>query len=225
MASMAHSPKFDAVIFDMDGLMFDTERIGFDAFLQAARMHGYEPTEKFFMNMIGKTVPDADRLMREEFGEDFPIDKVRDDRRRIISDIRNTSGIPMKTGLRELLQHLREKNIPLAVASSSAREIVEENLNHGNIAEHFRVLVCGDEVTNGKPNPEIFLKAAGKLSKNPSVCIVLEDSLPGVTAAHAAGMIPIMIPDMQEPTEAISEITHKIFPSLHDVRNYLGGDA
>ncbi len=218
---MKSSLQFDAIIFDMDGLMFDTERIGLEAFCHAASMHGYKNKEEFFKNLIGRTVADADRAMKETFGSDFPITAVRQDRALYISEIRRTSGIPMKTGLRELLKYLKKRGIPLGIASSSAHTIVKENLIHAGIQQYFQTYLCGDEIINGKPHPEIYLKMAKRLSKNPSTCIVLEDSLLGVTAAYTAGMIPIMVPDMQEPTESIRQIAHRIFPSLHEVRTYL----
>lgn len=217
---MTYSLQSAAVIFDMDGLMFDTERIGFEAFCLAARMQGYKSVNEFFINLIGRTVDDADLAMKEEFGSDFPIAAVRRDRLRYISEIRNMSGIPMKEGLLELLDYLKERNIPLAVASSSKRAVVEENLNQSRIRRYFRVLVCGDEITQGKPHPEIYLKTADRLSISPSKGIVLEDSLLGIAAAHAARMTTIMVPDLQKPTPSTKRIVHRIFPSLHDVRTY-----
>src|ERR1700690_118327 len=217
---MTHPLQFDAVIFDMDGLMFDTERIGFEAFCRVTRMHGYEP-EDFFMDLIGKTVPDADRAMKEAFGPDFPIATVRADRTRLISELRRKSGIPIKAGLIELLKYLKTRDLPLGIASSSTREIVEENLRHAGIRDDFQVIVCGDEIMHGKPDPEIYLKTADRLSIDPSRCIVLEDSLLGIAAAHSAGMISVMIPDMQAPTATATQMAHRIFPSLHEVRTYL----
>lgn len=213
--------QFQAVIFDMDGLMFDTERIGLDAFRHAARLHGYEDTQGTFLKMIGRNVQDADQIMREDFGESFPIADVRVGRAEYLENIRKTSGIPMKVGLLELLSFLHMQNIPLAVASSSARAVVEEHLSIGGIQQYFLHLTCGDEVTMGKPHPEIFLKAAAKLVVEPQSCIVLEDSASGIQAAHAAGMIPIMVPDIKHPTQEIELLAHRIFPSLREVQSYL----
>ncbi|KKW16832.1 MAG: hypothetical protein UY57_C0032G0007 [Candidatus Kaiserbacteria bacterium GW2011_GWB1_50_17] len=221
---MANNLQFDAVIFDMDGLMFDTEQLGLEGYRHAAHQHGYNLESAAFHDIIGRTVSDAKRLLQEKFGSDFPVEKIREGRRRYLAETRNASGIPIKSGLMELLEYLKKKKVPLAVASSSSRRGVERNLKNVGIIDNFKVIVCGDEVTHGKPHPEMYLKTADLLSKHPSTCIVLEDSLPGIEAAHAAGTIPIMIPDMQQPTEAVRRIAHAIFDSLHDVRIYLAGN-
>ncbi|OHB05785.1 MAG: hypothetical protein A3A26_01675 [Candidatus Zambryskibacteria bacterium RIFCSPLOWO2_01_FULL_47_14] len=213
--------RFEAFIFDMDGLMFDTERLGLEGYRHAAHQHGYNLENGAFHDIIGRTASDAKRLLHEKFGSDFPVEKIREARRRYVAEILNVSGMPIKSGLMELLEYLKKKKVLLAIASSSSRRGVERNLKNAGIINNFKVIVCGDEITHGKPNPEIFLKTAEKLSKEPSTCVVLEDSLLGLEAAHAAGMIPIMIPDMQHPTDVIRRMAYRIFPSLHDVRAYL----
>ena len=221
---MTNNLQFDAVIFDMDGLMFDTEQLAYNAWRHTTHSHGHSFTDEFYQTLIGKNVADTDRAIQEAFGVDFPVAAMREERRRYIIAAINREGLAIKSGLLELLQFLNENKIPMAVASSTRRAIVEENLRRAGIGDYFQILVCGDEVTHGKPHPEMHLKTADLLSKHPSTCIVLEDSLPGIEAAHMAGMIPIMIPDMQQPTEAVRRIAHAIFDSLHDVRIYLAGN-
>lgn len=212
---------YKAVIFDMDGLLFDTERIGFEAFCHAVKKYGYSDCEDFFRQLIGTTVVEADQAMEKKFGSDFPIDAVRKERDFFTSKIRQTSGIPVKAGVFELLNYLHERNIPLAVASSSVKQVVQENLQYAGIEHYFKLYLCGDEITYSKPHPEMYLTVAQKLSIHPQNCIVLEDSVKGITAAHAAGMIPIMIPDMQIPTDVIKHMAYLIFPSLHEFQLYL----
>ena len=205
----------------MDGLMFDTERIGLAAFCYAARAHGYNDTEKNFMKLIGMTVEDADQAIFQAFGTNFPLKAVRRERERYLSRIRKTSGIPMKAGLIELVKFLDEKGIPLGLASSSSRTIIEENLAHFQLSRYFQCILSGDEITHGKPHPEIYLKAARCLSKKPSTCLVLEDSVRGIVSAYAAGMIPVMVPDIEKPRESVKKMAHAVFSSLHEVQTYL----
>lgn len=218
---MKHDILFQAVIFDMDGLMFDTERLGLEAFQYAALQQGYAYTKDIFLKMIGRNVVDADQIMREEFGTSFSVDDARNVRKEYLERIRKSSGFPIKNGLIDLLSFLRGENIPLAVASSSSRSVVEENIHDAKIDHYFQHLVCGDEIENGKPNPEIFLKTAEKLGVDPLLCIVLEDSFSGIRAAYSAKMIPIMVPDIVQPTAEMAEIAHRIFPSLQEVQQYV----
>lgn len=218
---MTQNIQFQAVIFDMDGLMFDTERLGLEAFQHAALHYGYADTRDIFLKMIGRNVVDADQIMREAFGDSFPIDDVRQERHNYLERLRKTMGLPVKSGLLDLLSFLEDQDVPLAVASSSSRNIVEENIRNAQIDHYFQQIICGDEVQKGKPDPEIFLKAAAKLKIDHSLCVVLEDSAPGIRAAYTAEMIPIMVPDILQPTPEIAACAHRIFSSLFEVQKYL----
>jgi len=212
---------YDAVIFDMDGLMLDTERIGFEGFCYAYHLQGFNGREDFFKTLIGTNVKDANAAMLKIFGPDFPIDQIRKDRQVYVSKVKKESGIPVKKGLHTLLRYLKKRRIPLAIASSSSREVVHENLTSVGVAGYFSMYLCGDEITHGKPHPEIYLNTAKKLKLNPKKIIVMEDSFPGITAAHAAGMIPFMVPDMHVPTDSIRQKAYRVFDSLEEVKTYL----
>jgi len=218
---MISNTAYDAIIFDMDGLMFDTERIGYDAFVHASKLHGYIDKTGFFKTLIGMNVPDADIAIKGIFGGEFPIAKVREERSAYMLNIRNTTGIPVKLGLKELLNYLKSQNILMGVASSSSRHDVEQNLDNADLQNYFSCLFCGDEVVNGKPDPEIYLKTAKQLSVTPSRCVVLEDSSRGLQAAYAAGMIPIMVPDMQKPTDEDKKRAYRVLLSLKEVKKHL----
>lgn len=212
-----------AVIFDMDGLMFDTERIAQLAWRRAAAGLGYDFSDQFFRGVIGRTLPDVERFTRQAFGVDFPFGEIYRRKQEYVQRHVMEHGIPLKPGLFELLDNLERPpercSLSTAVASSSTCEIIARNLRMAGVPkERFDVLVGGDEVENGKPAPDIFLLASRKLGIQADRCLVLEDSDAGIKAAHAAGMIPVMIPDLLPPSEETTALAYKILSSLHDVK-------
>jgi HAD superfamily hydrolase (TIGR01509 family) len=213
--------KISAVIFDMDGLMFDTERLAFKAWKEVGTKAGYDITDEVIMASVGRTEIDTAKIMRQQLGEDFPYDKLREQRVEYAKNHIKCNGMPIKPGLLKLLDYLHEKGIKTAVATSTKRCIAEENLAFCSLLNRFNCIVCGDEVERGKPEPDIFLLAAKKLHCLPKECIVLEDSLNGIKAAYKAGMRPIMIPDLIAPTDEIRGLTHQIFESLEHVVGYI----
>lgn len=213
--------KISAVIFDMDGLMFDTERLAFDGWKEVGTKAGYDMTDEIIQASVGRTMIDTGKIMRQHFGEAFPYEELRKQKLEYSRNYIKQNGMPIKTGLIKLLDFLNEKRIKTAVATSTERCRAEENLVSCSILDRFNCIVCGDEVERGKPEPDIFLLAAKKLHRLPAECIVLEDSINGIKAAYKAGMKPIMIPDLIEPTEEIRELTHEIFESLGCVVEYI----
>jgi HAD superfamily hydrolase (TIGR01509 family) len=208
-----------AVIFDMDGLMFDTERLAQVAWYRAAADYGYEMTETIYLGVIGLTSRDVEAYFRQSIGEDFPFQGVYRRKQQYVEDLVAQEGIPLKTGLLELLELLDELSLPKGVASSTSKDIVTRNLSRAGL--RFDVVVGGDEVQNGKPEPDIFLAAARQMQMPAECCLVLEDSNTGIIAANAARMKPVMIPDMKPPTEEVRHLAYRILPSLHEVRSLL----
>ncbi|MFA6940140.1 MAG: HAD family phosphatase [Clostridiaceae bacterium] len=209
------------VIFDMDGLMLDTERISIESLGKAGKEYGYNITPNIVMKMIGMNSKGCEKVFKENFGEQFPLDDIRKLKSKFLSAIIDKTGVPVKTGLYELLEFLKGKNVLTAVATSTAKKSAEKLLKSANILDKFHLIICGDEVAAGKPDPEIFLKTAYKLNCRPEECIVFEDSENGIKAASRAKMIPIMIPDMKEPSEEIAKLTYKKFKTLIDAKKYL----
>ena len=211
--------RINAVIFDMDGLMFDTERIAQQAWQQAAREYGYEFPVETYAGIIGLTMPDVQEYVHQVFGSDFPFQEVYLLKQAYVDIYITNHGIPVKAGLRDLMDCVEKIPLPIALASSSTREVVLRNLHAAGLdRDRFAAIVAGDEITNGKPAPDIFLAASDRLSIPPSGCLVLEDSNIGIQAAHAAGMLPVMVPDMKPPTAETAALAFCILTDLHAVR-------
>lgn len=210
--------KLKLIIFDMDGLMFDTEKIGVSTWIKAGETHGYQITEQHVLRIIGLNKQSSMSVFKELFGDSFPYEDLYNTRVTSALEIIEKNGVPIKEGLYELLEYLEEKGLKKAVATSTSRERAVSLLSKAGILNRFDTILCGDEVTNGKPNPEIFLKVCEKLNVNPDEALVLEDSEMGLLAAHAAGIKCIVIPDLKKPSEENEKIAHAIFKSLIELK-------
>lgn len=214
--------RIRAVIFDMDGLMFDTERIAQTAWQQAAIQFGYDFPAETYSGVIGLALPDVARYTRNAFGEGFPFDSIYLRKQRLVDEIIATHGTPLKAGLLELMDRIESANLLMALASSSGKEIILRNLEHAGLdAVRFGAIVGGDEISRGKPAPDIFLTASRLLGVSPEACLVLEDSNTGVQAACAAGMNAIMVPDMLVPSATSLGCAWRILPDLRAVGELL----
>jgi HAD superfamily hydrolase (TIGR01509 family) len=205
------------VIFDMDGLMVDTERIARIAWQEASRAAGYEMPDAVFALMIGRTKRDSGDLMRQHLGAGFDFERVHATTGILFENIIERDGLPLKPGIRELLNDLSARNIPLAVATSTRNPVATQRLESVGLLKFFTVVVTGDQVTRGKPEPDIFLEAVRRLAIDARTSYALEDSFAGVRSANAAGLRVIMVPDLLQPTPEIAALTHAVAKSLHDV--------
>lgn len=213
--------EIESVIFDMDGLMFDTERLAEKCWESAGRKFGFDIERKIYKQITGLNIKRAKKIFLAHFGNDFPFDEVRNERIKIANETVKEEGVPVKTGLFELLEYLKNKEIKTGLATSTEQTRAELLLDMSDSKKYFNAITYGDSVINGKPDPEIFLTTSGKLQVHPENCIVLEDSEHGIEAAYNADMLPIMIPDTIEPNENIKGKVFKIFDSLNDVKKYL----
>ena len=209
-----------AVVFDMDGLLFDSERALFDAMVATAPRFGVEVDRDLFLSLIGLPIAESSVLMQACFGADFPltdfIKAVGQGNREL-----HTDGVALKDGVVELLDHLDAISIPYAIATSSAPAMVERNLGHHGLTGRFKAKVARGDYERGKPSPDPFLKAAERLGVAPEHCLALEDSHNGVRAAHAAGMMTVMVPDMLTATAEMHALCVAIEDDLHAVRGLL----
>ena len=209
------------IIFDMDGLMFDTERLAIPTWKKAGEEYGFSIEPIHIAETIGINVKDVQRVFENYFGKDFPFCKIRKKREKYAFDYMEENGIPVKEGLYELIDYLEDKKIIKAVATSSERKKAERYLSLANIENRFDYIVCGDEVMKGKPGPDIFIKVAQKAECSPGQCIVLEDSENGIIAASRAGMKPVFIKDIKRLSKAAEKLVFKEFNSLFEVKDYI----
>lgn len=209
-----------AVIFDMDGLLLDTERVYREAIFDTCDRLGFPMTDDLMHLMIG--VPwDTNRVqLAEAYGAAFPFDAYLDGTLARFGEI-CTAGVPLRPGALELLQHLEAIAMPIALATSSGRTTAEDHLTSAGVRSFFETLVTRDDVERGKPHPEPFLKAARHLDVEPALCLALEDSHNGVRAASSAGMMTVMVPDLLEATPEIEALCTHIAADLHEVRGIL----
>lgn len=205
------------VIFDMDGLMFDTERIYGIYWHQVSAALGYPMDDGMIAYMCGATRDFQIVKLTEWFGEGVPAGDIIDGCQSRTRAHIAANPIPIKSGLTELLTALRERGIPAAIATGTRRVWAEDMLVRSGVAEFFDAMVCGDEVAACKPDPEIFLRAAELVGVPPQDCIVLEDSVNGIIAAHAAGAQPVMIPDTIQPTDEIRALCDHVLTRLDEV--------
>ena len=211
-----------AAILDMDGLMFDSERIAQAAWQKAAEAYGFELTPEINFGVIGKALPDVEIYLRSIFGADFHFLKVYQAKQANVDEHIHLHGLPFKPGLEELLAYLEMRQIPKAIASSSGKAIIRRNLSLSGLdVDRFAALVSGDDVSRGKPDPDIFVTAASQLDVPAEQCLVLEDSEAGLRAAWAAGMLPVCVPDLVQPSNEIREVCVGVFSDLLAVVDWM----
>lgn len=206
--------QIDAVLFDMDGLMLDTEPISRAAWQRAFAEMGFTLDEATFLSVVGRAQADLQRIFCTAMGPGLDFERAHLLRQRYFQEHVAARGIPVKPGLRALLDWLDAREMAKAVASSTTRAEVLARLALTGLQGRFEEIVGGDEIKRGKPAPDIFLLAAERLGVNPERCLVLEDSENGIRAAHAAGMFPVMVPDLKPPTPEIRALTYRVLTSL-----------
>ena len=210
-----------AVLFDMDGILFDTEIVMKEGWQKAARELNFTLTEEHLSQMRGSALPRSRKLFEEWFHGQVTYDEGRAIRTAYLNDYIQRNGVPEKPGLHEFLSWLKEHSIKVAVATSTTRRVAEGYWKQSGIDQYIDASVCGDEVINSKPDPEIFLKAASLLKVPIAACIVAEDSINGLKAARAAGAISCMIPDLTPYTKELFPFCDYVSPSLLDCKEIL----
>lgn len=205
-----------AIIFDMDGLMVDSETLSYQAWNEVLRPFNYHLTHIDHSYMIGHKVEESVQMVLQQFPAiPYTAEELIARRREIYKGIR-ANGVPAMPGLYELNTFLAEQTIPWGIATSSNRAYAQEILGHLRLPNPPRALACGDEVTHGKPAPDVYLLAAHRLNIPPHLCLALEDSSPGCRAATAAGMRVVAIPSDHTKTGDFSFVPYR-FGSLHQV--------
>lgn len=203
-----------AVIFDMDGILFDTERLCMKAWDYANGNMGLEPAGKMVYKTLGLNVKAVNQILIAEYGEEFDIALFKKYCDEYTDDYLKNNGVPVKEGLYELLQYLYENNYKIAVASSSNKSTICRNLKSADIENYFDAIISGDRIEKSKPEPDIYLKAAELLNTAPEECYAIEDSKNGILSAYRAGCKVIMVPDLWQGDK---ETDKKLFAKCSDL--------
>jgi HAD superfamily hydrolase (TIGR01509 family) len=210
----------DAVILDMDGLLLDTERVYRRAFITAAARQGFEMSEDLYQGMVGLADNECFALIQDRFGPQLRISQYRRELADCLEQFLG-AGIPLKPGAVELMDDLAQRGLPRALATSTNRATAEDHLRCAGLLDRFDALVTWEDVERGKPHPDVFLNAALEIGVAPQRCVVLEDSPLGIRGAHAAGAMPVMVPDLLAATEELRNMCVAVVNDLHEARALL----
>lgn len=214
---MMEKPTINAVIFDQDGLMFDTERMSEGIWYRVADELGIPIYDELLASIRGMNADDSYGLFREYYGDTVDIRAFRERKREVFLREVREKGVLVKPGLRKLLVWLREHGYRMAVATASREEYTRRNLEETGISEYFAAVTNCDMVKHAKPDPELFLKAAQMLNEKPEHCLVLEDSRKGLEAGLRGGFVTVMVPDIWQPTEELRGRLYRVCRSLDEV--------
>lgn len=209
------------VIFDMDGVLFDTEKLYERFWIEAASRYGFTMTTEDVASVRSTDANLARRILKERLGETFNYDEIKRLRIRLMQDFTRSNGIEVMEGVPALLSYLKSEKILTALATVSNRQRAEEFLKQGGVAQYFDYIVAGDMVTKCKPDPEIYQKAAEELGLSCSDCIAVEDSYNGVRSAYAAGCKVIMVPDRDVPDEEMRKKCYCIVENCGQIIEYI----
>lgn len=210
------------VVFDMDGVLFDTERLCMESWVQVAEELDIHDMEEVFAKCIGLNANDTKTLILNHYGQDFAYEEYRVKTSEWFWKEIKENGLPMKKGVKEILSYLQESGYRIGLASSTKYESVIKHLEHAGIRDYFEQVVTGDMVEHSKPQPDIYLLACKKLGVETQQAYAIEDSPNGIRAAYSAGMKPIMVPDMIAPDGEMKELSFAIYSDLLEVRSFLG---
>lgn len=216
-----HMKQFEAVVFDMDGVIFDSEKLVVLCWQEIADKYGIQNIAEACQECLGLNREATKEKMLQKYGADFPYDTYKQEMSDLYHSRYSGGNLPLKQGVMEILTYLKENQIKISLASSTRSQVVIAELRDAGILHFFEQVICGDMVEKSKPEPDIFLKACEELLVEPENVYAIEDSYNGIRAAHRAGLRAIMVPDMAAPTEEMEQITEVILPSLLAVKEYL----
>ncbi len=213
--------KIKAVIFDMDGVIFDSEVLVLQSWKEVAAMYGFAIEDELFFRCVGVNAVNTKEIFLDYYGRDFPYDEYKAQASKWFHDRYDNGLLPMKPGVRELLTYLKEAGYLIGLASSTRKATVTREIGDAGLLPFFDDLTCGDMLEKSKPEPDIFWMACDSLGVSPGQALVIEDSFNGIRAAHKAGCIPLMVPDMIAPDGEMEEKAFKIFENLFEVKKWM----
>ena len=213
--------QLQAVIFDMDGVIFDSERLVIECWETIAKKYNIPDIVEICMRVQGNNREETGKRFREKYGSGFPYEAYKKEVSALFRCLYGEGRLPLKPGVAEILKELKRKDIPLALASSTRTDIVKLELDEARLLQYFDAVLGGDMVSRSKPEPDIFLAAAEAVGAVPANRYVLEDSFNGIRAAYRAGMHPVMVPDMQQPTDEIRRLAEAVVENLLVALDYL----
>lgn len=212
---------YNAVIFDMDGVIFDSEKKVVECWQEIAAKYRIKDIETACRECLGLNREATKTIFLERYGKDFPYDAYKNEMSALFHERYKDGRLPMKPGVEELLQYLKEQKKGIALASSTRSDIVTRELSDAGILSYFDVVIGGDVVKRSKPEPDIFLRACEELRTEPGDAYGIEDSYNGIRALSAAGIRAIMVPDMVQASEEMKELSEIVLPNLWSVQDYL----
>ncbi len=207
-----------SVIFDMDGTLFNTEHIYFECYRQAAAEMGLNFTFELFAQGVGISREEANRFIKQHFGPQTDTERLQKRTYELVEEYLSRGGdIPFLPGAKKAVELFYKRGLTLALASSNMRRWVDFYLHKKQLEKYFPVITTCEDVTNLKPNPEVYLRTAAKLNQDPKNCLVFEDSVAGATAAIHAQMRTCMVPNIKSPDSFVRQHAFKIYTSLEEV--------
>ena len=213
--------KIKAVLFDMDGVIFDTEKAYLDTWTKVFNKYGYEMKKEIYISVMGTGRKNVKKTFLDIFGENIPIEEMYIEKDKMLAEIIDKGMVALKDGAEEILSYLKENGYKTALATSAKRIRAAKQVNMAGLDKYFDVIVTGDDITKGKPDPEIFLKAANKLGVLPEECIVVEDSPAGIQAAFNGQMYGIHVEDLKKADETIKKYCYKNYKNLNEIQEYI----
>lgn len=213
--------NLECVIFDMDGVIFDTEKYYLNIWVEVFKKRGINLDKNIYISLMGTGRANVMKVYKENYGENLPMEEMYKEKDEMLLNAIREGRVPIKDGAEEILSFLKENNIKTALATSSRRERLNLQISMYDIFKKFDAIVCGEDIVSGKPAPEIFLKAAEKVHVKPENCIVVEDSLAGIKGAYAGKMCPIHVKDLRRADSEILKYAHNNFENLNEIQNYI----
>ncbi|MBO6148308.1 MAG: HAD family phosphatase [Lachnospiraceae bacterium] len=215
--------EISCAIFDMDGVIFDSERANFECWTRNAKEFGFPDIEKVYFSCVGTNKEQTDEILKCVYGRDFGEKAIADFRlanRQLFHELYDGGRLPVKKGVREILKYFYDNGLPVSIASSTRSDRVREELTEAGLLSYFRNIVGGEAVKVSKPNPEIYQIACREMGVQSAAAMAIEDSYNGIRAAHSAGMFTVMVPDLKAPDHEMEELSDLICVDLIELMGY-----